>query len=120
LYHTAPLTAANHVRSEIRRAHREQEAHMQSLSDAPEADSWAQVAPVLDAAMAELNERDRNAIVLRFFDSKSFQEVGALSGTKEDAAKMRVGRAVEKLPMDCGTVKPKAVPPGRALAGLHA
>src|SRR5689334_11723966 len=62
LYHTARLTAANYVRSEIRRAHREQETHMQSLSDAPEADTWAQVAPWLDAAMAELNEKDRNAI----------------------------------------------------------
>jgi uncharacterized protein (TIGR03435 family) len=97
LYHTARLTAANYVRSEIRRAHREQETYMQSLSDAPEADTWAQVAPWLDAAMAELNEKDRNAIVLRFFDSKSFQEVGASLGTNEDAAKMRVSRAVEKL-----------------------
>lgn len=70
---------------------------MQSLSDAPEADLWAQVAPWLDAAVAELNEKDRNAIVLRFFDSKSFQEVGASLGTNEDAAKMRVSRAVEKL-----------------------
>lgn len=97
LYHTARLTAANYVRSESRRAHREQETYMQSLSDAPEADPWAQVAPWLDAAMAELNEKDRNAIVLRFFDSKSFQEVGVSLGTNEGAAKMRVNRAVEKL-----------------------
>jgi uncharacterized protein (TIGR03435 family) len=47
--------------------------------------------------MTSLNQRDRNAVVLRFFESKSFQEVGTSLGTTEDAAKMRVNRAVEKL-----------------------
>jgi uncharacterized protein (TIGR03435 family) len=47
--------------------------------------------------MSGLSENDRNAVVLRFFESKSFQEVGASLGTSEDAAKMRVHRAVEKL-----------------------
>src|SRR5690348_12842729 len=51
LYHTARLAAANYVRSELRRVHREQETYMQSLSDPPETDTWAQVAPCLDAAM---------------------------------------------------------------------
>jgi uncharacterized protein (TIGR03435 family) len=96
LYHTARLTAANYVRSEIRRAQREQEA-MQSFLNEPEPDTWAQVAPFLDQAMSGLNESDRNAVVLRFFESKSFQEVGASLGTTEEAAKMRVNRAVEKL-----------------------
>ena len=36
LYHTARLTAITFVRSEIRRARREHEAHMQTLSTAPE------------------------------------------------------------------------------------
>src|ERR1051326_6651811 len=96
LYHTARLTAANYVRGEIRRARREQEA-MQSLLNEPEPETWAQVAPFLDQAMSGLNETDRNAVVLRFFESKSFQEVGASLGTTEHAAKMRVNRAVEKL-----------------------
>src|SRR5262249_10581489 len=49
------------------------------------------------AAMAQLNEADRHAIVLRFFDGKSMKEVGAVLGSSEDAVKMRVNRAVEKL-----------------------
>jgi len=97
LYHTARLTAANYLRSEIRRTHREQEAHMRALLEQPEPDAWAQVAPLLDQAMAHLNETDRNAVVLRFFEGKSFQEVGASLAATEDAAKMRVNRAVEKL-----------------------
>ena len=97
LYETARLTAANYLRGEIRRSHREQEAQMQSSLEQSESRAWAQVAPMLEEAMAHLNEQDRNAVVLRFFNSKTFQQVGASLGTSEDAAKMRVNRAVEKL-----------------------
>jgi uncharacterized protein (TIGR03435 family) len=97
LYQTARLTAANYQRGEIRRSQREQEAHMEATSEPAEPDPWAQVGPVLDDAMAGLRERDRNAVLLRFFEGKSFQEVGACLGTSEPAAKMRVNRALEKL-----------------------
>ena len=56
-----------------------------------------QIAPLLDAAMAGLNETDRHAVVLRFFDGKSLREVGAALGANEEAAKKRVSRALEKL-----------------------
>src|SRR6478735_7130056 len=36
LYATARLTAANYLRGETRRTHREQEAHMQSLQSEPD------------------------------------------------------------------------------------
>ena len=47
--------------------------------------------------MGRLGEKDRNAIVLRFFENKNLREVGAALGASEDAAKMRVNRALEKL-----------------------
>src|SRR5580693_2011546 len=97
LYQTARLTAVTHIRSEIRRARREQEAHMRTVLNKGESDAWTQIAPLLDAAMAGLNETDRHAVVLRFFDGKSMREVGAALGANEEAAKKRVGRAVEKL-----------------------
>src|SRR5215472_16360007 len=48
LYQTARLTALTHVRSEIRRARREQEALMQTVSNdnEPEPDAWSQIAPM--------------------------------------------------------------------------
>src|ERR1041385_4799031 len=97
LYQTARLTAANFRRAEIRRAHREKEAHMQSVLNEGDADVWPQIAPLLEQAVGGLNEKDRNAIVLRFFEKKSLSEVGRVFGTSEDAAKMRVNRALEKL-----------------------
>ena len=97
LYQTARLTAVTYIRGEIRRARREQEAGMQNLLNENESDVWPQIAPLLDTAMAGLNEMDRHAVVLRFFDGKSMREVGAALGASEDAAKMRLNRAVEKL-----------------------
>lgn len=97
LYQTARFAAANHLRTEVRRAQREQEAHMQSILNESEAEAWPQIAPWLEQAVGDLGEKDRNAIVLRFFEKKSLSEVGRAFGTSEDAAKMRVNRALEKL-----------------------
>ena len=97
LYQTTRLTAANFLRGEIRRQNREQEAYMQSTLNEPGENIWPQIAPLLDDALAKLGERDRNAIVLRFFENKNLREVGTALGASEDAAKMRVNRALEKL-----------------------
>lgn len=97
LYQTARMTAANFQRTEIRRTGREHEAYMQSLSNDGESALWSQIAPLLEDAMGRLGEKDRNAIVLRFMEEKSFQEIGAAFGASENAAKKRVGHALEKL-----------------------
>ena len=97
LHQTARLTAANFLRGEIRRQKREQEAFVQSNLNESEADVWSQLAPLLDDAIARLGERDRDAILLRYFENKDLRTVGAGLGASEDAAKMRVNRAVEKL-----------------------
>ena len=97
LYETARLTAVTFIRSEIRRTHREQEAHMQTALNKNDDETWPHIAPLLDDALARLSAADRHAIVLRYFDGKSLGEVGAAMGASEDAAKKRVTRAVEKL-----------------------
>src|SRR6185369_9929353 len=51
LYETSRLTAVTFIRSEIRRARREQEAHMQNLLNETDSDVWPQIAPLLDEAM---------------------------------------------------------------------
>jgi RNA polymerase sigma factor (sigma-70 family) len=95
LYQTARLTAANFLRNEIRRSRREQEASMQSLSN--ETEAWPEIEPLLEDAMGGLNDKERNAIVLRFFEGRSFQEIGTVFGGSENAAKKRVIRGLEKL-----------------------
>jgi RNA polymerase sigma factor (sigma-70 family) len=100
LYQATRLTAANYLRTESRRARREQEACMQSLINQPAEcphDAWTQTAPLLESAMGELSAGDRDAVLLRFFQNKSLCDVGLELGIKEDAARMRVNRALDKL-----------------------
>ena len=97
LFQTTRLTAANYLRTEIRRARREQEAFMQSNPDENADEIWQQVAPHLNDAIAGLGEKDRNAVVLRYLKGKDYKEVAAALGGTEEAAQMRVSRALEKL-----------------------
>jgi RNA polymerase sigma factor (sigma-70 family) len=97
LCRTARYVAANTLTIERRRQHRQQEAYMQSHLNEPESNAWMQIEPLLEAAMAQLGEKDHNAVVLRFFEGKSFSDVSTALGTTEDAAKKRVKRAVERL-----------------------
>jgi RNA polymerase sigma factor (sigma-70 family) len=97
LYQTARLTAMTFIRSEIRRARREQESYMQTSLNEKDSETWTQIAPLLDTALAGLNETDRHAVVLRFFYGKSLREIGTAMGGSEDTARMRINRAAEKL-----------------------
>jgi uncharacterized protein (TIGR03435 family) len=98
LCRTARYASANALTIQRRWQHREQEAYMQSiLNEAEPVETWNQIAPLLDGAMEKLGQKDHDALVLRFFENKTFAEVGATLGASEDAAKMRVNRALEKL-----------------------
>src|ERR1039458_5361120 len=69
---------------------------MNAIEDHSES-NLAQVAPVLDEAIGQLDAEDRTAILLRFFERKDFRGVGDALGISEDAARKRVDRALEKL-----------------------
>ena len=71
---------------------------MQELvhDDGPNLD-WEKLRPVLDSAMHELNEADREVILLRYFENRPHGEIGEQIGLSENAARMRVERALEKL-----------------------
>ncbi len=98
--------AVDAIRANQRWAAREREAFTMNeilsaevrggSADAGDAE-WARLRPVLDAAMDELGERDREAVLLRYFEQRPFAEIGATLRVSEDAARMRVERALEKL-----------------------
>lgn len=97
LYRTAQLTAANHQRVARRRQRREQEAFMQFTESSPPDFSSHRLGPLLEEAMARLNARDRDALVLRFFENRTVSEVAAALGLGEAAAQKRVNRATARL-----------------------
>src|SRR6266581_127419 len=58
---------------------------------------WTHIEPLLDEAMHALDDTDRTAVLLRYFENKSLREVGQAIGTSDDAAQKRVSRAVDRL-----------------------
>jgi RNA polymerase sigma factor (sigma-70 family) len=97
LYTSTHFAAAKIVRGESRRRDREEKFMREPINEpAPDAD-WQKLRPVLDEAMHGLKETDREAVLLRFFENRAFTEVGAKLNLSENAARMRVERAVEKL-----------------------
>ena len=109
------FVAANTLRGERRRQVRERQAvEMNTLQNHSETD-FSQVAPLLDEAINELDEADRTAILLRFFEQNDFRSVGEALGSTEDAARMRVTRALEKLE---GFLKRRGVTTSAASLGV--
>jgi len=89
--------ATRAMRTERRRQSREREAmEMNTLNDDSRA-NLRLIAPMLDEAITRLGSEDRSAILLRFFEQRDFRAVGEALGSNEDAARMRVNRALEKL-----------------------
>lgn len=99
LYRTARYAAAKALTLQRRRQDREHEAYMLSQLNETETDAWRGIEPLLETAMGHLGQPDHNALVLRFFEERSFRDVGSALGTTEAGAKMRVTRALEKLRM---------------------
>lgn len=98
LHRTAQNLAANAVRSHVRRRAREQEsATMRELLSSADDKRWENVAPELDAALGELSEPDRDALLLRYFENKSASEMARILGLSDEAAQKRVTRAIERL-----------------------
>jgi RNA polymerase sigma factor (sigma-70 family) len=76
-----------------------QEPFSQSDSSTPaqQREAMERLDGLLDAAMARLGEANRDAVCLRFFQHKSFRDIGQELGIGEQAAKQRVSRALHRL-----------------------
>ena len=96
LYAVTRRTAIDAIRKESRRQLREQVAVEMNDMNATSND-WTQIEPLLDDAMAALDETDRSAILLHYFENKNLREIGEVLDTSDDAAQKRVSRAVERL-----------------------
>lgn len=85
------------LRAERRRRKRERQAVEMTARQTEPGSGADQLGPILDEAINQLNEADRKAILFRFFEQATFRATGEALGINEDAARMRVSRALEKL-----------------------
>jgi len=96
LHTSTRYAAAELVRKEQRRQTRELEA--QSMpNDSTSPVDWEHLRPVIDEALDQLDERDRAAVLLRFFENQQLSQIGKTLALSEDAARKRIDRALEKL-----------------------
>ncbi|CAN5548372.1 hypothetical protein BH09PLA1_BH09PLA1_29470 [soil metagenome] len=100
LFVTTRYAAKNALKIEARRRYHEHRAaaERETASRAAEiAPLRDQLAPLIDEAVARLSSLDRAGVLLSFFDNKTYREVGESLGVSEEAARKRIGRAVEKM-----------------------
>lgn len=100
LHRTTVHVSIDLWRSEARRRAREEQAaamHLNLNDPDPRTADWTELAPALDDALNQLPTADRQALLLRYFDRQSMRALGETLGVTEDAAKMRVSRALDRL-----------------------
>src|SRR5207248_1559226 len=100
LLQTTGYAVKNLLRREARRKrHEHKAAQMNPIIDNDQAKNvaWDQIAPLLDECIRKLPAKSRDAIVLRFLEERSSEDVAARMGISEPAARQRVSRAVEML-----------------------
>jgi RNA polymerase sigma factor (sigma-70 family) len=86
------------LRSAKRRAgHERSAAAMRTTSSPPAAREWSDLSLVLDELVARLRPADRRAIILRFYQQQSIDEVAVTMGISPPAARKRIDRAIERL-----------------------
>lgn len=97
LHRAAVLVAQHHRRQHKRRRLREHHAAMNTVPDSPGDAEQQEILPVLDEALQRLPGEDCEALVRRYFHGDNLREVGRVLHTSEDAARMRINRALERL-----------------------
>ena len=98
LHQATHYLAKRALRTQRRRQQREQEAYMHSLLEQGGTErAWEEMVPLLDDLLGRLRPTDRDALMLRYFENQTLEEVGAALGVPERTAQKRVSRSLEKL-----------------------
>lgn len=108
--HPAPLawifqTTKHEACKAMRAARRRQRKHealaqYQRTQDGEhlrDAQSWREALIHLDASLDQLDAREREVVLQRFFHDRKFREIAAATGQSEAACKMRLRRTLDKL-----------------------
>jgi RNA polymerase sigma factor (sigma-70 family) len=100
LYQTARYLSNDAIKMRNRRQHHEQRAAavMAARSTQPNFDAtWSQLSPVLESAMDRLSQRDRDVLLLRYFQSLDVSEIAMRTGVPANTASHRIARSLDKL-----------------------
>jgi len=98
LLRTTRYCVRDALKMQARREHHERQAAATRPAASPSSE-WdvQQISECLDPAIARLRVKERNAIAMRFLESKSTAEVAAAMGITNDAAQKIIARSLVKL-----------------------
>lgn len=101
LHKTAIYACNNAMRAKMSRDKHERKAAAERSAVVdprmnPAADH-ADTERLLDDALAELSSKERDAVLLRYYQEQSVQQVGQSLGISQNTATKRIGRAIERM-----------------------
>jgi RNA polymerase sigma factor (sigma-70 family) len=97
LHKTALHEIRHWWRGELRRRRREQTAVELGTTMNNEDSLLTALAAEIDEGLLALGGKEREALMLRYFEGRSHREIGALLGAREDAVRMRITKALDRL-----------------------
>jgi RNA polymerase sigma factor (sigma-70 family) len=84
-----------------RRKHETEAAELNRSAEKPRLPdaeaAQAELLGMLDASLARLSTSDRRVLVLRYYEKRSYTQIGLVLGTTEESARKRVTRSIERL-----------------------
>jgi RNA polymerase sigma factor (sigma-70 family) len=95
LYQTAQFLSADAMKSKIRREHHERAAGV--LRETGAVDPWPAISPLLEEAMDGLTRRDRDLILVRYFEGWEIEAIARAAGASANTISKRLQRALERL-----------------------
>jgi len=96
-YTSTRYAASKARRRELRHQQRAVAAAMLDRSEAPAPSDLERLRAVLDEVNLELNHRDRELVLARFFDESRLAVIGEKMGISENAAQKALDRALQKM-----------------------
>jgi RNA polymerase sigma factor (sigma-70 family) len=114
IHRVTVIECAEAMRREISHQKKMKDVSQHLVSEHDGREVWRDALPLLDEGIDALSRAEREVLLLRFFERKSFREIGAALGKSDDAAQKQTERALQKL---SGFLKRNGVSMSSAILG---
>ncbi|HWB05693.1 MAG TPA: sigma-70 family RNA polymerase sigma factor [Verrucomicrobiales bacterium] len=97
LHRAAFMETRNACRRESRRGEALRELTNQMSGDSPDDNAWQDIQPHLDEALSRLPNDERQLVVMRYFEQRSYREIADTTGKSEEASRKQMQRSLDRL-----------------------